>query len=38
MHNLNGHKEEFKRSEEDPKEPIITPKKANKIFTCTRTP
>ena len=26
MHNLNGHKEEFKKSEEDPKEPIITPK------------
>ena len=27
MHNLNGHKEEFKSSEEDLKEPIITPKK-----------
>ena len=27
VHNLNGHKEEFKSSEEDLKEPIITPKK-----------
>ena len=27
MHNLNGDKEEFKSSKEDPKEPIITTKK-----------
>ena len=39
IHNLNGHKEEFKSSEEDLKEPIITPKKLQqKEFARAHTP
>ena len=38
MHNLNGHKEEFKSSEEDLKESIITPKKLQIKFLTVHAP